>query len=92
MDLLITDVVMPGLYGHQLAAEARARHPHLKTLYISGYLDEVKLPLNELDTSQAFLQKPFSMATLAAAVLELLERNDTRPNVGAGGASADEAP
>ena len=64
IDLLVTDVVMPGLYGHQLAAEARARHPHLKTLYISGYLDEVKLPLNELDQSQAFLQKPFSMATL----------------------------
>ncbi len=64
MELLVTDVVMPGLYGHQLAAEARARHPHLKTLYISGYLDEVKLPLNELDQSQAFLQKPFSMATL----------------------------
>jgi two-component system cell cycle sensor histidine kinase/response regulator CckA len=79
IDLLVTDVVMPGLYGHQLAAEARARHPHLKTLYMSGYLDEVKLPLNELDQSQAFLQKPFSMATLAAAVLELLERGSARP-------------
>ena len=88
MELLVTDIVMPGLYGHELAAEARARHPHLKTLYISGYLDEVKLPLNELDRSQAFLQKPFSMATLVATVVELLERNDGMPHVGADGSAA----
>jgi PAS domain S-box-containing protein len=72
-DLLITDMVMPGnIYGHQLADIARQRFPQLKTLFISGYLDEAKLPVNSLEPGRAFLYKPFTLDQLAAKVDEMI--------------------
>jgi two-component system cell cycle sensor histidine kinase/response regulator CckA len=64
--LLITDVVMPGMGGRDLAARLTALCPGLAVLYISGYADT----WNDLDA--AFLQKPFAPETLALKVRELL--------------------
>jgi two-component system cell cycle sensor histidine kinase/response regulator CckA len=75
LDLLVTDVVMPGgIYGPQLAESARLRYPTLKTLFISGYIDDAKLSMDALDASQAFLQKPFTLATLVGTVREMIGR------------------
>ena len=64
--LLITDVVMPGMGGRDLAARLTALCPGLAVLYVSGYADT----WNDLDA--AFLQKPFAPETLALKVRELL--------------------
>lgn len=69
VDLLLTDVVMPGMKGPDLAAAIRRSQPHLKVCYMSGY-GPPKTGLDE-DRS-AFLQKPFAIAELASCVRSLL--------------------
>ena len=66
IDLLVSDVVMPGLTGPELARRLRARHPQLKTLLMSGYAG---MPLGEVD---AFLAKPFSPFELARRIRRVL--------------------
>ena len=73
VDLLLTDVIMPGLGGYELAAKLRAERPGLRVLYVSGYTDD-HLPQTELATEGvAFLQKPFNCESLSQKVRELLE-------------------
>jgi two-component system, cell cycle sensor histidine kinase and response regulator CckA len=72
-DLLITDVVMPGMSGAELARRARALKPGLPVLFMSGYADEVVSHHGVLDTGVEFIQKPFSPEVLAARVREVLE-------------------
>ena len=72
--LLITDVVMPKLGGRQLAERLEGARPGLKTLFVSGYLDQVALPERELGGPRHFLQKPYSLDTMARCVRELLDR------------------
>lgn len=67
--LLLTDVVMPGLSGQELAKHARARHPEIRVLYMSGYSDE---ELEDLLLGAEFLQKPFTPGELMAKVKELI--------------------
>ena len=69
--LLVTDVVMPGLSGPLLAGKLRLTMPDLKVLFISGYAEQ-QLPDGSLSSAEAFLPKPFSPATLARKVRELL--------------------
>jgi CheY-like chemotaxis protein len=76
IDLLVTDVVMPRKTGPQVAAELVAQRPELKVLYVSGYADEAIVPLALAGPDTAFLQKPFTHDGLAAAVRELLDRED----------------
>lgn len=71
MPLLITDMVMPGMNGRELAQRLWVRHPHLKVLFMSGYTDSAMLGILEVGT--AFLQKPFSAQDLASKLRELLE-------------------
>lgn len=71
-DLLVTDVVMPGMNGRELHQALRVLRPDLKVLFISGYTDQI-LSESE-DATQGFLQKPFSMDALARKVRELLDR------------------
>lgn len=73
IDLLLTDVVMPEMGGRQLATLAREQHPHLKVLFMSGYIDDAVTRHNLLTTGEAFLTKPFSPLHLAKKVREVLD-------------------
>jgi DNA-binding NtrC family response regulator len=74
IDLLVTDVIMPGLNGRQLAERLEARRPGMKTLYISGYTSEVRGLQGSLDPGMEYLRKPFGAPALTAKVREVLER------------------
>jgi PAS domain S-box-containing protein len=70
--LLITDVVMPGMTGKELATRLLALRPSLKTLYTSGYPANAIAHEGVLDPGVAYLPKPFSRAQLAAKVRDVL--------------------
>jgi len=72
LHLLLTDVVMPGFDGHELAHRLVAEHPKLKVLYMSGFPDDETVKRASVDPGTAFIEKPFTAATLAAKVRELL--------------------
>ena len=72
--MLITDVVMPGMTGRELARRVAALRPSLKTLYTSGYTANAIAHEGVLDPGVAYLPKPFSTAQLAAKVREVLEK------------------
>jgi PAS domain S-box-containing protein len=79
VQLLLTDLVMPGTSGVELFAQARARHPDLKVLYMSGYTDET---VNRaVLVSDSFIQKPFAVQALATKVREVLDL-DAAPHRG----------
>jgi signal transduction histidine kinase/CheY-like chemotaxis protein len=72
-DLLVTDVVMPGMNGRELAQRIRERVPELHVVYISGYSPGAVLDGGRLDPAEFFLQKPFTAAELGAIVREALD-------------------
>jgi two-component system, cell cycle sensor histidine kinase and response regulator CckA len=71
LQLLLTDVVMPGMSGTELAQHLRVIKPDLKLLFISGYTDDVGIGAG--DESSAYLQKPFTPEAVAKLVRELLD-------------------
>lgn len=71
--LLITDVVMPGMNGKELARKMLALHPDLNCIYVSGYTANVIAHRGVLDEGVHFIQKPFSVADLAAKVRAVLD-------------------
>jgi PAS domain S-box-containing protein len=73
IDLLATDVVMPGANGRVLAEQLSGVRPDLKVLYISGYADEEVLRRGVAEAGAAFLPKPFTPAALASKVREVLD-------------------
>jgi PAS domain S-box-containing protein len=71
--LLLTDLVMPGMGGRELGDILLELQPELKVLYMSGYTDDTVVRHGELDTSQSFLQKPFTSEALLRKVREILD-------------------
>ena len=69
IDLLLTDVVMPGMSGPELVKLVRARWPEVRILYMSGYADD---EIEDLDRDAGFLQKPFTPTELTAKIAEML--------------------
>ncbi|PYV60902.1 MAG: hybrid sensor histidine kinase/response regulator [Acidobacteria bacterium] len=69
IDLLLTDVVMPGMSGPELVHLVRARWPNIRVLYMSGYADD---EIEDLDRDAGFLQKPFTPAELTAKIAEMI--------------------
>lgn len=72
-NLLLTDVVMPGMSGAQIAEGLRQRLPGLRVLYMSGYTDDAIVHHGVLDHGTRLINKPFSPAGLAKAVRDALD-------------------
>jgi PAS domain S-box-containing protein len=73
IDLVLTDVVMPEMSGRELASRIAEVAPAARVLFMSGYTDDAALRQHVLEPGAPFLQKPFTPATLAAKVREVLE-------------------
>jgi two-component system, cell cycle sensor histidine kinase and response regulator CckA len=69
--LVITDVVMPGLSGHELIQQLQPTRPTLKVLYLSGYAQDAFSP-GTTEAQKTFLQKPFTLQSLTRKVREIL--------------------
>jgi CheY-like chemotaxis protein len=76
--ILVTDVVMPGIDGKELAARVRQLRPALRVLYISGYSDDILTRDGQFDDDIALLEKPFSGDDLAVAVRAVLDSASSR--------------
>ena len=76
-DVLVTDVVMPGMSGVELAVAARERRPDLPVVFVSGYTGDAKIAASD-DPATAFLAKPFDGDALLRAVRGTLDSARTR--------------
>jgi two-component system cell cycle sensor histidine kinase/response regulator CckA len=72
IDILITDVVMPGISGQELSRRLCIADPKLKVLYLSGYTEDSIIREGALEAGTAFLQKPFTLQSLSRKVREVL--------------------
>ena len=71
-DLLVTDVILPGIGGRELAEGLRESLPGLKVLYVSGYTDDEAVRAGAFPPGSKFLQKPFTLSSLVSKVREAL--------------------
>jgi CheY-like chemotaxis protein len=74
IDLLLTDIVMPGMNGADLAREAAGARPALRVLFMSGYTEGGVIDRGVLDSETPFIQKPFSLSALDRKIREVLGR------------------
>jgi PAS domain S-box-containing protein len=77
IDLAITDVVMPGCSGRDLADRLQAAHPRIKVLFMSGYTEYAAALQADLSPQRSFIEKPFAPQALAAKVRQCLEHPRT---------------
>jgi signal transduction histidine kinase/ActR/RegA family two-component response regulator len=74
IDLVVTDVGLPGLNGRQLADQARATRPDLKVLFITGYAENAAAASGFLDPGMEMITKPFPVDALAQRIREMIQR------------------
>jgi len=74
IDLLVTDVGLPGLNGRQLADHARVARPDLKVLFITGYAEQAAMASGFLGSGMEMITKPFAIEDLAARIREMIQR------------------
>ncbi len=72
IDLLITDVGLPGLNGRQLADHGREKRPDLKVLFITGYAENATLANGFLEPGMEMITKPFAVEALAGKVRSMI--------------------
>lgn len=70
--LLLTDVLMPGMDGHELARLLRMQRPAIKVLYVSGFVDRVFENAGALASAEAFMEKPYAFDELGRKIREML--------------------
>lgn len=73
IDLLITDIGLPGLNGRQVADAARESRPDLKVLFMTGYAENAALASGFLEPGMAMITKPFAMEVLASRIRDIIE-------------------
>jgi PAS domain S-box-containing protein len=73
IDVLVTDIVMPGIGGRELAEQLLLERPHLKIVYMSGYTDDEVIRYGVLGPGALFIAKPFAPTTLALTVRQVLD-------------------
>ena len=78
IDLLLSDLVMPGRSGRELALEVQALRPDISILYMSGYTDDAVIRRGVLEEGMAFIQKPFGADDLVRRVREVLASGHDR--------------
>jgi two-component system cell cycle sensor histidine kinase/response regulator CckA len=75
VNLVLTDIVMPGMSGRQLAAELSRRYRRIPIVWMSGHAREAELQKGELSRDEPFLHKPVSPEVLLDTVAHIIERN-----------------
>ena len=73
IDLLLTDMLLPGMSGRDLAEFLLRAHPALKVVYVSGYTGDETVRSGEFPAGATFLQKPFTLGALTGKVREALD-------------------
>jgi len=79
VDLLLTDVMMPGMGGRALASLVRARQPEVSVVFMSGHTDDAVVRQGISQATDPFVQKPFNVSTLARRIREVLDRARRAP-------------
>jgi PAS domain S-box-containing protein len=79
IDILITDVVMPGIGGRELSKKLLSLRPDISVLYLSGYTEDAVVAQGAPGPATAFLQKPFTLQNLAKKVREVLRARSVAP-------------
>jgi two-component system cell cycle sensor histidine kinase/response regulator CckA len=80
VDVVLTDVVLTGLSGREIAHRVAAKRPNVRVIYMSGYTDDAIVHHGVLDAGLTFLQKPFSAQELLTRIREVLDSNTPPPS------------
>jgi two-component system, cell cycle sensor histidine kinase and response regulator CckA len=83
IELLLTDIMMPGMNGVEVAASVARRRPGIQVFFMSGYADQDLVRQGLLEPGTHFLQKPFTPQELATRIRGILDRNPTGSDDGA---------
>jgi CheY-like chemotaxis protein len=76
IDLILSDVIMPGMNGREVTDKARELRPGIKVLYMSGYTADIVAERGMVEDGMHFIQKPFSLDALCDKVKEALQDSD----------------